>query len=168
MIETPLYSDQVRQICTFRVAELLCGLEVSDVQEIVRYHEMTPVPLAPHGVVGLLNLRGEVVTAVDLRRQLGLPPRSEEVLATNVVVRTDHGVLSLLVDDIGDIVDVPEHLAEAPPPTMDARTRDFVQRVYKLEGELLLVLSRGRVNALEIPQDSYTAGPRGADLSGEN
>lgn len=146
----------VRQVCTFRVGELLCGLDIHHVQEIVRFHDMTRVPHAPKTVSGLLNLRGDVVTAVELRVRLELGPRDESLLPSNVVVRTGDGVIALLVDEIGDILELSEDRSEAPPPTVDARTRALVTEVFKLDGELLLVLDHARVVNLE--QES--PGPR--------
>src|SRR4051794_10190615 len=88
------------QFSTFSLAGLLLGVEVLQVQEVIRYQEMTRVPLAPAEVRGLINLRGQIVTAIDLRRRLGLPDRAEHEQPMNVVVRTSDGVISLLVDEI--------------------------------------------------------------------
>ena len=89
-----------QQFCTFCVDGLFFGVEVLKVQEVIRYQAMTPVPLAPAVVNGLINLRGQIVTAIDLRRALGLSDRPAGSLPMNVVVRTDDGVVSLLVDGL--------------------------------------------------------------------
>ena len=94
---------QLCQLCTFRAGDLLLGVDVHVVQEVNRFQEMTPVPLSGPGIEGLINLRGEIVTAIDLRRQLGLEARDEEVHPMNVVVRTGGGIACLLVDEIGDL-----------------------------------------------------------------
>src|SRR5712691_1623782 len=95
-----------RQLCTFMVGDLFFGVEVQQVQEVIRYLPMTRVPLAPRVVEGLINLRGQIVTAIDLRRRLELPERAEGQRPMNIVVRTAGGAVSLLVDDIGEVVEV--------------------------------------------------------------
>jgi purine-binding chemotaxis protein CheW len=141
-----------RQLCTFFVDDLFFGVEVLQVQEVIRHQEMTQVPLAPREVSGLINLRGQIVTALDLRRRLGLPDRparapedaSDEVGPLNVVVHTPDGPVSLLVDEIGDVLEVLEEDREPAPPTLDARARELISGIYKLEGRLLLVLDVDR------------------------
>ena len=130
-----------RQFCTFYVEGLCFGIGVREVQEVIRYQEMTRVPLAASVVRGLINLRGQIVTAIDFRRRLGLPDRDgAESLPMNLVVRTDDGVVSLLVDEIGEVVEVDEDTFERPPPTLEGVARELVRGVYKREGSLLLVL----------------------------
>ena len=101
-----------QQLCTFFVDGLFLGVEVEKVQEVIRYQEMTRVPLAPGVIGGLINLRGQIVTAVDLRKRLDLDERPVDDFPMNVVVRTDDGAMSLLVDDIGDVVEVDEQSFE--------------------------------------------------------
>src|ERR1700760_1091136 len=88
------------QYATFFVDQMFFGVEVLKVQEVLRYQEMTCVPLAPKIVQGLINLRGQIVTAIDMRRRLALPPRANEAQPINVVVRSTEGAVSLLVDEI--------------------------------------------------------------------
>jgi purine-binding chemotaxis protein CheW len=128
------------QFSTFFLDGLFLGVEVLKVQEVIRFQEMTRVPLAPPVVSGLINLRGQIVTALDLRRRLELSPRPEGQLPMNVVVRTDDGALSLLVDEIGDVVQVSSETFEAPPETILGVARDLIRGVYKLKERLLLVL----------------------------
>jgi purine-binding chemotaxis protein CheW len=101
---------------------------------------MTRVPLAPRMIEGLINLRGQIVTAIDLRRRLELPPRAEGRLPMNVVVRTDDGAVSLLVDEIGDVVEIQDDTYERPPETLNGVARELIQGVYKLKERLLLIL----------------------------
>ena len=110
----------VRQFCTFSVDGLLLAIDVLEVQEVIRYQEMTRVPLAPPVVRGLINLRGQIVTAIDLRRRLGLPPAADDQRPMNVVVRTDDGAVSLLVDEIGDVIELGNQKLERPPETVPA------------------------------------------------
>src|SRR5262249_35802277 len=94
------------QFCTLYLENACYGIEVTRVQEIIRYQHLTRVPLAPGVVAGLMNLRGQIVTAIDLRRRLSLPAREGARLPTNVVVQGESGVVSLLVDEVGDVLTV--------------------------------------------------------------
>jgi purine-binding chemotaxis protein CheW len=129
-----------KQFCTFFLNGLYFGVEVLKVQEVIRYQEMTRVPLAPGMIRGLINLRGQIVTAIDLRHRLELPARAADVLPMNVVVRSDDGAVSLLVDEIGDVVEIEEDIFEAPPETLKGVARELIQGVYKLKERLLLIL----------------------------
>jgi purine-binding chemotaxis protein CheW len=137
---------EATQFCTFYVDGLCFGIGVREVQEVIRDQEMTRVPLAANVVRGLINLRGQIVTAIDLRRRLELGDRAaaSESLPMNLVVRTDDGVVSLLVDEIGEVVEVEEDTFERPPPTLEGVARELVRGVYKREGSLLLVLDTSR------------------------
>jgi purine-binding chemotaxis protein CheW len=143
-----------RQYCTFLLNGHYFGIEVMKVQEVIRYQEMTRVPLAPAVVRGLINLRGQIVTAIDLRRRLDLPDRPAGEAPVNVVVRTDDGAVSLLVDAIGEVVQVPEKAFERPPETLRGAARELIRGAYKLDGRLLLALDLDRLldaRAFEIP-----------------
>jgi purine-binding chemotaxis protein CheW len=102
---------------------------------------MTAVPLAPKMVHGLINLRGQIVTAIDLRSRLEMPPLAEGQLPMNVVVRTEDGAVSLLVDEIGDVIEIDGDNFEPPPETLHGVARDLVDGVYKLKERLLLLLN---------------------------
>jgi purine-binding chemotaxis protein CheW len=128
------------QFCTFYLDGALYGLKVEQVQEIVRQQEMTPVPLANAVIAGLINLRGQIVSALDLRVRLGLNARKEGQLATNVLVRHDDESVSLLVDEIGDVVEVPEDAFEDAPDSVVGKARMMSRGVYKLPDKLLHVL----------------------------
>ena len=116
------------------------GVEVLAVQEVLRYQVSTRVPLAPSAVGGLINLRGQVITALDLRRRLGMADRAEDALPMNVVVRTEDGAVSLLVDQIGEVIETDVRHFESPPDTVTAQARDLIRGAYKLDGTLLLAL----------------------------
>ncbi|HYT90044.1 MAG TPA: chemotaxis protein CheW [Gemmataceae bacterium] len=134
----------VRQYCTFYVNGHYFGLDVLVVQEIIRCQQMTRVPLAPPVVRGLINLRGQIVTAIDLRRRLEFPDRRPDELPVNIVVRTDDGAVSLLVDEIGDVLEVSGQLFERPPETLRGIARELIRGVYKLNDRLLLILDTER------------------------
>jgi purine-binding chemotaxis protein CheW len=133
-----------RQYCTFFLDRHFFGVEVMRVQEVIRYQQMTRVPLAPRVVQGLINLRGQIVTAIDLRRRLDLPERADGALPMNIVVRTDEGAVSLLVDEIGDVVEVSEDSFERPPETLQGVARQLIPGAHKLSDRLLLVLDTDR------------------------
>ena len=130
----------VKQFCTFYLDKLLFGVEVANVQEVIRYQEMTRVPLACPVVTGLINLRGQIVTALDLRKRLDLGERATDRLPMNVVVRTGDEAVSLLVDEIGDVLEVEDATFEAPPETLRGVARELTRGVYKLKDRLLLIL----------------------------
>ena len=154
-------SNSTRQFCTFHVGSLFLGIDVQQVQEVIRYQEMTGVPLAPDAISGLINLRGQIVTAIDLRERLNLPLRDEEELPMNVVVRDSENAVSLLVDRIGDVVEVDDDLFELPPATLKSDVRTLISGAYKLPDRLLLVLDTNSVLAEEesrADKDSRMAG----------
>ncbi len=130
-----------QQFCTFFLDGLFFGVEVENVQEVIRHQSMTRVPLAPTSVAGLINLRGQIVTAVDLRHRLGLKDRLSGTLPMNVVVRSEDGAVSLLVDEIGDVVELAEESHEPPPDTLQGEARQLIRGVYKLQDRLLHALN---------------------------
>lgn len=140
------------QFCTFFLGGDCFGLDVLKVQEIVREQPLTRVPLAHRVVGGLINLRGQIVTAIDLRRRLGLPDRQPGRESVNVVVQTDDGAVSLIVDEIGDVLTLSEQDFERPPETMRGAARELVLGVYKLAERLLVILSPELI--VTVPEDS--------------
>ncbi|MFO0787857.1 MAG: chemotaxis protein CheW [Pirellulales bacterium] len=133
--------SETKQYCTFHLDKHYFGVEVRQVQEVIRYQEMTRVPLAAPVVSGLINLRGRIVTAIDLRRRFELPDRPAGKLPMNVVVHTGDDAVSLLVDEIGDVIEVPIDEFELPPETLRGTARTLVDGAYKLDGRLMLVLN---------------------------
>ena len=127
--------------CTFRVGSLSLGVEVHRVQEVIRAQKMTRIPGASPVVRGLMNLRGQIVTALDLRRRLNLQDSDNTDRLMNVVVRTADGPVSLLVNEIGDVLVVDKDQFEPPPETLQGVTRELISGSYKLENRLLLVLN---------------------------
>jgi purine-binding chemotaxis protein CheW len=132
------------QYCTFRLDGHLFGIPVETVQEVLRHQAMTDVPLAPPEVSGLLNLRGQIVVSIDLRVRLALAARAADAPTLNVVVRTHEGIVSLLVDQIGDVLEPADTTFEPVPETVPGRLREVVDRVCKLDTELMLVLDTER------------------------
>jgi purine-binding chemotaxis protein CheW len=136
--------DQSGQYCTFYVADLFFGVNVRDVQEVIRYQEMTPVPLAPPEIGGLINLRGQIVTAIGLRQRLKLPSAADNRRPMNVVVRSADCAVSLLVDEIGDVLGVDESTFETPPATLTGLGQELISGVHKLKDRLLLILDTNK------------------------
>lgn len=132
------------QFCTFRLGGLLFGVEVLCVQEVLLDQRMTRLPLVDSVIKGLINLRGQIVTAIDLRARLGMPPLDEDSKPMNVVVRSGETAYSLIVDEIGDVVDVDPNAFEEPPETLTGQARELILGAYKLEDTLLLVLDTER------------------------
>src|SRR5262245_4172109 len=139
-----------RQFCTFFLDGLRFGVDVHKVQEVVPVPEMTRVPLAPPTVRGLLNLRGQIVTGIDLRRPVELPDRTAESLPRNVVLRGEDSPVSLLVDEIGEVIEVTAEAWECPPETLQGRARELIQGVCPLQDELLLILDTAKTLDLNL------------------
>lgn len=133
-----------QQFCTFFLKDQFFGIPVEQVQEVLKYQETTRVPLVPEVIRGLINLRGQIVMAVDLRRRLHIEERPEGMLPVNVVVRTQEGPVSLLVDSIGDVVEVKEETFEDPPQTLEGDMRTLIAGVHKLDQGLMHVLNTER------------------------
>ena len=133
-----------RQYCTFFLDGLRFGVDVQQVQEVVPYLEMTRVPLAPPTVRGLLNLRGQIVTGIDLRRRLALPDRESGAMPMNVVLRGEDSPVSFLVDDIGEVIEVDADAWQRPPETLAGPVRELIAGVCPLEEDLLLILDTAK------------------------
>ncbi len=144
---------------TFLVDGQLFGVPATEVMELTRFHELTRVPLAPPTVAGLMNLRGQVVTAVDMRCRLGLRPRPEGQQPMNVVLRREDVLVSLLVDQVGEVIELDDSTYEPVPDTLRGIARELVRGVHKLPGRLLLLLDPAKVIA------GLAAGPRRQSLA---
>ena len=134
-----------QRFCTFHLGDLYLGVPVTKVQEVIRAQPRTRVPLVSQVVDGLMNLRGEIVTTIDLRRRLDLAPLEDGKESMNVVIRSDDGVVSILVDEIDDVLDVEGADFESVPPTLTGACRELVSGIYKLDGALLLILDTERL-----------------------
>ncbi|ROR32519.1 chemotaxis protein CheW [Inmirania thermothiophila] len=134
-----------RAVCVFHVGDHCCGVDAVAVQEVLSSEAITPLPLMPPELVGLINLRGEIVPVLDAHRLLEVEGGPGEV---HLVLRAGGEHVSLLVDRVEEVVAAPEGAFEEAPPTVGGRLRDFVLGTYKLEGSLLLMLDAGRIGAL--------------------
>lgn len=138
------------QYTTFYLDDIYLGVDVLQVREVLVRQEMTPVPRSPDSVLGLINLRGQIVTAVDLRTRMGMPRRETDD-PMNLVIRTSEGPVSLLVDHVDDIISVEPGSLEPSPDNVSRPARTFISGVHKLDGQLLAVLD---VNKLFPPAES--------------
>jgi len=134
-----------QQFSSFFVDEFFFGVEVEKIQEVMSGAVVTPVPLARPVVRGLINLRGQIVTAIDLRRCLGLAGQPLDKPLVNLIVYTNDGCASLLVDQVGDVLGVDENDFESVPATLQGSARELIRGAYKLDGRLLLVLDTEKV-----------------------
>jgi purine-binding chemotaxis protein CheW len=152
-----------RQFATFRLDGQLFGVPVLQVREVIRCQALTPVPLAPPAVRGLMNLRGDIVPALDLRQRVGLPPRPPDAEALGLVVAQGHEIVSLLVDEMEDVVDVQGAGLEAVPDHIPAPLREVLVGIYKLRGELLLALDPEQVSSVGAPSRASAPAVRSAE-----
>ena len=129
-----------RRYCTFGVGGLLLGIDLERVQEVLRDQEITPVPLADPRVLGLLNLRGQIVTAIDARHRLGLAERTPGQSVAHVIVRCAEEAVSLAVDVEDEVVAVDDDAFEHVPATLSQSIGSLLTGIYKLDSALLLVL----------------------------
>ena len=137
----------MESLCTFDVDSLFIGIEINRIQEILRAQPVTPVPLAPSAIRGLMSLRGQIVPVIDLAERLGVQLQASEVF--NVLIRTPDGPVSLLVDRVGDVVEVPGDAFEPAPDTLRSSLRPLIRGAYKLERRLLLALDAGSAIQVE-------------------
>lgn len=148
-----------RELVTFQLDDARYGVDVSVVQEVLGDLPMTAVPLAPAAVAGLVNLRGRAVLAVDLRRRLGKPSRSQDQARSTVILRTAGQPVCLVVDQIGSVEQVDDSQFAPPPDTLTGSARRLVEGAYKLDQELLLVLDTHA--ALDLEPDDRRGHPSG-------
>lgn len=133
------------RLCTFYLDRLWFGIAVERVYEVIRLPAITRVPLAARAVAGLINLRGQIITVIDLRRRLGFGERPAGMLPVNVVARSGNATVGLLADEIGEVVEAPESSYEIAPDNLPAESRELVPGVYKLPNRLLHVLDLDKV-----------------------
>ena len=133
-------SEFDRQYVSFWIGDQLLGVPVRVVQEVLNPQEIARIPRARSEISGLLNLRGQIVTAVNLRRRLQLPDLEEDRESINVVVRHQEEPFSILVDEVGDVITVDEETFDHVPPTLDVVWRGVTKGVYRMEGRLFVIV----------------------------
>ncbi len=143
-METGLTEDS-REYVTMTVADQLFGIPVLTVQDVLGPQRITRIPLSPPEIAGALNLRGRIVTAIDVRRRLALPARSADTSSMSVVVDHKGELYSLIVDAVGEVMSLPVESYERNPATLDPRWREVSGGIYRLKGKLLVVLEVARL-----------------------
>lgn len=138
-------SDETEEFVTFTISGQLFGIPVLKVQDVLSAHQITRIPLAPPEVMGSLNLRGRVVTAIDLRTRLGLSPRGDDAEAMSIVAENSGELYSLVVDSVGEVLALSKSGYERNPPTLDAKLRAYSSGIYRLEDRLMIVLDVHRL-----------------------
>ena len=138
-------SDQTEEFVTFTIAGQLFGIPVLQIQDVLSSYQITPIPLAPPEITGSLNLRGRVVTAIDVRLRLGLSARPKEAESMSIVAENEGELYSLMVDSVGEVLALPQSAYERNPPTLDAKFRTFADSIYRLDKQLLVVLDVNRL-----------------------
>lgn len=161
----PVPLSQPDKFCTFYVHEHYFGINVNQVAELVPAQPARPVPQAPPEICGLINLRGQIVTAYDLRQVLGFPPRSEQESAVSVLAAADGEVVSLLVDRIGEIVEIGSDRSELPLHCVSAAVGRMLDTTYQLESQLLLTLDIDRLVTIESNPESLSCTEAGESAS---
>ena len=134
-------NDTIRKLVLFESGNLLCGLDIAHVQEINKNIAVTIVHRAPESVRGVINLRGEIVTVVDLRTKFGFEPLEHEDESQIVIVRQGDENIGLLVDSVSDVVVANEKDIEPPPSNLAGVTGHFFKGIYKLEHNLVAILN---------------------------
>ena len=134
------HENDIRQFVTFTIGGQLCGIPVLQVRDVLAPQEITPIPLAPPAVAGSLNLRGRIVTSVDLRVRLGLPTGDVGQDRMSVVVEHHGDLYSLIIDSVGEVLELSSEKRERLPATLDASWSSYSTGIYRLDDGLLLVL----------------------------
>jgi purine-binding chemotaxis protein CheW len=140
--------DEERVFVTLTVADQLCGVPVLGVRDILGEHKITRIPLAPTEIAGSLNLRGRIVTAIDLRRRLRLPLPPTEQPRMSVVAEQGGELYALLVDQVSEVMSLKASAFERNPPTLPAAWAQFSTGIYRLDNRLMVVLDVGKLLAL--------------------
>ncbi len=138
-------SEQLEDFVTFVIKDQMFGIPVLGVQDILSPDRIAPIPLAPPDVKGSINLRGRIVTVIDVRVRLGLERRPDDDGGMGVTVEHQNELYTLLVDKIGDVISLSSELRESNPGTLDPTWREFAVGVYRLEGRLMVVLDVERL-----------------------
>ncbi len=140
--------DDTQVLVTLTVADQLCGIPVLAVRDILGEQVITRIPLAPPEIAGSLNLRGRIVTAIDLRRRLQLPPAPQDQTRMSVVAEQGGELYALLVDSVSEVLSLDGSLFERNPPTLEKTWARFSTGIFRLDGRLLVVLDVARLLAL--------------------
>ncbi|NWG23880.1 MAG: chemotaxis protein CheW [Pseudorhodoplanes sp.] len=143
------HQDEIEYV-TVTICGQLFGLPISRVQDVFMPGSLTPVPLAPDEIAGVLNLRGRIVTAINMRCRLGMPPRTDDGEAMAVGIDCDGESYGLVIDSVGEVLRLSEEGREAVPVNLDARLAQVAAGVHRLEDQLLVILDVERLLDLKL------------------
>lgn len=129
------------ELTTFNIGDACCGINILNVQEINKLTQVTPVPLAPEYVKGILNLRGQIITVMDVGKRLGLTSQCETKYQRNIVVRFKNEFIGLLVDSIGDVFQTENKNIEKPPANLVGLQSQFIEGVFITDNRLISILN---------------------------
>ncbi|MGB2636472.1 MAG: chemotaxis protein CheW [Candidatus Acidiferrum sp.] len=149
-----------QKYATFHLNGICFGVPIEKVQEVLEFQEITPVPLSPPVLPGIINLRGQILTTIDLKTRLELAANESQEPPMMIVVRTSEGPMNLIVDKIGSVVDVDPAQFEKPTETLNPRVRSVTSHVCKLDGPLLLVLDTEKI--IDLAEQPVPLLPAGA------
>lgn len=145
-VEQPAPDDTATSaFLTFRIEKQVFGLPLLSVEDVLDVRPLTPIPLAPPEIAGALNLRGRIITAIDMRNRMKLPHRAEGSRYMSIVVGHGDELFNLIVDSVGDVLHLPAATFEQNPPTLDPLWREFSEGVYRLDRDLMLVIDVPRL-----------------------
>jgi purine-binding chemotaxis protein CheW len=144
-----------KKYASFYLNGICFGVPIENVQEVLEFQEITPIPLSPPVLPGIINLRGQILTTIDLKARLELTGAEEQTDTMMIVVRTSEGPMNLIVDKIGSVLDVDSERFEKPTETLKPGVRAVTSHVCKLDGYLLLVLDTEKI--IQLPNDASTA-----------
>ncbi len=138
-------TDTASEFLTFVLAGQMFGVSVLQVNDVLAPQRITRAPLSQPSVAGIMNLRGRIVTAIDVRNCLGQPPRGERDAGMSVVIERNNELFSLIIDTVGDVLSLAADSLEEVPPTLDAAWRAVASHIHKLEDRLLVILDTDRL-----------------------
>ncbi|HCF06210.1 MAG: putative chemotaxis protein CheW [Desulfomicrobiaceae bacterium] len=150
---TTAHDDHLLQLVTFRIGEEEFGVNILQVQEIIRMLDITKVPKAPDFVEGVINLRGKVIPVIDLRKRFGLPARERDKMSRIIVVEIGTTVVGFIVDAVSEVLRLPASTVEPPPPVVAGLDAEYISGVGKLDDRLLIMLDMDRL----LSRDEKTA-----------
>lgn len=133
-------NERAKDYLTIKIADQRFGIPVLQVQDVLREQAVTKIPMAPPEVAGSLNLRGRIVTAINVRKRLGLPPIENGKSCMSVVVEHQNELYSLIIDSVGDVLSLDGSQFEKSPNTLDPIWRDISTGIFQLKNDLLIIV----------------------------
>ena len=143
--EKKVQTEEVLQLVSFNIGQEEFGLDIQRIQEINRMVDITRVPNSPEFVSGVINLRGKVITIIELRKRFGFPPKEKDKNTRIIVVELGEAVIGFIVDAVQEVIRIPKNITEPPPPIVAGIGSEYITAVAKLENRLLILLDPDRI-----------------------